>query len=95
MSFLFIHLITHSILKKITSNMIFLGIKNRAHTLSEKGHPCHYNPAKKNCGWCGLYSQQCNGWNLYNGLKCGALDTFFPSREGSGKSCIGQGNKLT
>jgi len=65
-------------------------IKNRAHTLSEKGHPCHYNPAKKNCGWCGLYSQQCNGWNLYNGLKCGALDTFFPSREGSGKSCIGQ-----
>lgn len=66
------------------------GIKNKDHTLSERGHPCHYNTADKTCGWCGLFSQQCNGWNLYNGIKCGEATTFFPGKSGSSKSCAGQ-----
>jgi len=66
------------------------GIKNKKHTLSERGHPCHYNPVDRSCGWCGLFSQQCNGWDLYNGLKCGEVSPYAPGKEGWGKYCIGQ-----
>ena len=69
------------------------GIKNKKHTLSERGHPCHYNPVDRSCGWCGLFSQQCNGWDLYNGLKCGEVSPYAPGKEGWGKYCIGQGNE--
>ena len=71
-----------------------VGIANRQDTLSETGHPCHYNIEDKSCGWCGLSSQQCNGWNLYyNNIKCGYLTSYAPGSYKRGDGfCLGQGD---
>jgi len=69
------------------------GIQNRQDTLSEQGHPCHHDIHDKSCGWCGLSSQQCNGWNhLYNkNIKCGYLTAYAPGARKRGDGfCLGQ-----
>ena len=74
-----------------------IGIKNRQDTLSEQGHPCHHDIHDKSCGWCGLSSQQCNGWNhlYYNNIKCGYLTAYAPGARKRGAGfCLGQGKML-
>jgi len=67
------------------------GIKNRADTLSEIGHPCLDDIHDKSCAWCGLNSQQCNTWNLYNGNKCGYLSVYAPGPwRNAWKYCVGR-----
>ena len=74
-----------------------IGIQNRQDTLSEQGHPCHHDIHDKSCGWCGLSSQQCNGWNhlYYKNIKCGYLTAYAPGARKRGAGfCLGQGIML-
>ena len=87
------------VIRTFISNKILysIGIQNRQDTLSEQGHPCHHNIHDKSCGWCGLSSQQCNGWNrlYYKNIKCGYLTAYAPGARKRGDGfCLGQGKML-
>jgi len=64
------------------------GIRNWAHTLSETGHPCHYDTEDKSCGWCALGSLQCNALANWN-VKCSNLQTFAPGWGTKYGVCLG------
>lgn len=48
-SYFFIFPSKHLLLKKFFEKT---GIKEAPFTLSEVGHPCHFDPSRKDCAWC-------------------------------------------
>ena len=72
---------------KCNSTYFHLGIKQRKYTISEIGHPCHFDRSRTDCAWCTPDSFQC-GPDSKNGKYC--MDMMKNHRH-----CRGESNTST
>ena len=57
--FLFKNLYNTTGMYKTRKCSFFTGIKQRRYTISEIGHPCHFNRSRTDCAWCTPNAYQC------------------------------------
>ena len=74
-----------NIFVSVSQILIPLGIKQRKYTISEIGHPCHFNRSRTDCAWCTPDSFQC-GPDSKNGKYC--MDMMRNHRNCRGESNI-------
>jgi len=78
------------------------------YTLSEIGHPCHFDPSRRDCAWCNYNGFQCGNFTKKNqGKYCkkfihNSYDCYgttqdcrnFPELCGPNASCVNTGKKV-
>ena len=52
-------------------SLLNIAVNQYRYTLSEIGHPCHFDPSRRDCAWCN-----------YNGFQCGNF-----TKKNQGKYC--------